>query len=34
MNKTEEITEAPGNCNDPGNIWESGKLLFEYVKLF
>ncbi|XKL62120.1 hypothetical protein PGB90_001953 [Kerria lacca] len=32
MNKTEEITEAPGNCNDPGNIWESGKLLFEYIR--
>lgn len=31
MNQTENITEAPKDCDNSGSIWESGKVLFEYV---
>uniref|UniRef100_A0A1B6E0C7 Glutamate [NMDA] receptor subunit 1 n=1 Tax=Clastoptera arizonana TaxID=38151 RepID=A0A1B6E0C7_9HEMI len=32
MNKTEYITESPKDCNDSGSIWETGKILFDYIK--
>ncbi|XP_043268795.1 glutamate [NMDA] receptor subunit 1 isoform X2 [Venturia canescens] len=32
MNKTEDITEAPTDCNDSGYIWETGKRLFKYIR--
>ncbi|XP_063242581.1 glutamate [NMDA] receptor subunit 1 [Bacillus rossius redtenbacheri] len=32
MNETESITEAPNDCNNSGTIWETGKILFEYIK--
>lgn len=30
MNETENITEAPHDCDNSGSIWETGKLLFEW----
>ncbi|KAK6640747.1 Glutamate [NMDA] receptor subunit 1 [Polyplax serrata] len=32
MNEAEVITEAPKDCDDTGTVWETGKLLFEYIK--
>lgn len=32
MNQTEEITEAPKDCDKSGSIWESGRVLFEYIR--
>lgn len=32
MNQTENITEAPKDCDNSGSIWETGKVLFEYIK--
>jgi hypothetical protein len=29
MNQTEVITEAPKDCGNTGQIWETGKALFE-----
>jgi hypothetical protein len=29
MNETEVITEAPKACGNTGQIWETGKALFE-----
>lgn len=31
MNQTEVITEAPKDCGNTGQIWETGKALFEWV---
>ena len=30
MEKEEELTEAPKDCNSSGAIWETGKTYFEY----
>ena len=30
--KNENITEAPSNCNTSGNLWETGKKFFEYIR--
>ncbi|KAG8230219.1 hypothetical protein J437_LFUL010847 [Ladona fulva] len=32
MNEKENITEAPNDCDNSGSIWETGKLLFEYIR--
>uniref|UniRef100_A0A0M4JNQ3 Glutamate [NMDA] receptor subunit 1 n=1 Tax=Locusta migratoria TaxID=7004 RepID=A0A0M4JNQ3_LOCMI len=32
MNQTENITEAPNDCDTSGSIWETGKILFEYIR--
>ncbi|XP_017884037.1 glutamate [NMDA] receptor subunit 1 isoform X2 [Ceratina calcarata] len=32
MNKTKGITEAPKDCGDSGSIWETGKILFEFIR--
>lgn len=32
MNQTQEIHEAPQDCDNSGSIWETGKTLFEYIK--
>lgn len=32
MNETENITEAPHDCDNSGSIWETGKLLFDYIR--
>lgn len=32
MNKVETITEAPKDCDDTGTVWETGKILFQYIK--
>ncbi|XP_012278038.1 glutamate [NMDA] receptor subunit 1 [Orussus abietinus] len=32
MNATEDISEAPTDCNDSGSIWETGKILFDYIR--
>uniref|UniRef100_A0A1B6M8R4 Glutamate [NMDA] receptor subunit 1 n=2 Tax=Cicadellinae TaxID=33370 RepID=A0A1B6M8R4_9HEMI len=32
MNQTENITEAPKDCDNSGSIWETGKILFDYIK--
>nr|WHU27574.1 NMDA receptor 1 [Matsumurasca onukii] len=32
MNQTENITEAPKDCDNSGSIWETGKVLFDYIK--
>ncbi|KAL0276444.1 UNVERIFIED_CONTAM: hypothetical protein PYX00_004018 [Menopon gallinae] len=32
MIEAEVITEAPKDCDDTGTVWETGKLLFEYIK--
>ncbi|XP_077291184.1 glutamate ionotropic receptor NMDA type subunit 1 [Arctopsyche grandis] len=32
MNQTQEIHEAPKDCDNSGSIWETGKTLFEYIK--
>lgn len=32
MNQTEVITEAPKDCGNTGQIWETGKALFEFIK--
>lgn len=30
MNET--ITESPKDCEDSGELWDSGKLIFQYLK--
>lgn len=30
MNET--ITESPKNCEDSGVLWDSGKMIFQYLK--
>ncbi|XP_046408094.1 glutamate [NMDA] receptor subunit 1 [Ischnura elegans] len=32
MNAKENITEAPNDCDNSGSIWETGKMLFEYIR--
>lgn len=32
MNQTSEITEAPKDCDNSGSIWETGKILFTFIK--
>ncbi|XP_046669606.1 glutamate [NMDA] receptor subunit 1 [Homalodisca vitripennis] len=32
MNQTENITEAPKDCDNSGSIWETGRVLFDYIK--
>ncbi|XP_035708821.1 glutamate [NMDA] receptor subunit 1 isoform X2 [Folsomia candida] len=32
MDKNEAIHEAPRECNTSGTTWETGKMLFEYIK--
>lgn len=32
MNQTTAITEAPKDCDNSGSIWETGKVLFNYIK--
>ncbi|XP_017775694.1 PREDICTED: glutamate [NMDA] receptor subunit 1 isoform X2 [Nicrophorus vespilloides] len=32
MSQTEEITEAPKDCDNSGSIWKTGKELFGYIK--
>ncbi|XP_071442284.1 glutamate [NMDA] receptor subunit 1-like isoform X2 [Hetaerina americana] len=32
MNAKENITEAPNDCDNSGSIWETGKVLFEYIR--
>ncbi|XP_047103231.1 glutamate [NMDA] receptor subunit 1 [Schistocerca piceifrons] len=32
MNQTENITQAPNDCDTSGSIWETGKILFEYIR--
>ncbi|KAL1131594.1 hypothetical protein AAG570_011208 [Ranatra chinensis] len=32
MNQTRNITEAPKDCDNSGSIWETGKILFEYIR--
>ncbi|XP_069680016.1 glutamate [NMDA] receptor subunit 1 isoform X3 [Periplaneta americana] len=32
MNQTEVITKAPKDCDNSGQIWETGKLLFEFIR--
>ncbi|GJQ87548.1 Nmdar1 [Trypoxylus dichotomus] len=32
MNKTTTITEAPKDCDDSGAFWESGRILFDFIK--
>ncbi|XP_059080362.1 glutamate [NMDA] receptor subunit 1-like isoform X1 [Tigriopus californicus] len=32
LHKNENVTEAPGNCNKSGNVWESGRKFFEYIR--
>nr|CAG4640619.1 EOG090X00ST [Eulimnadia texana] len=32
LQKTEEVTEPPKDCDNSGIIWETGKSLFEYIK--
>ena len=28
----ENVTEAPSNCNTSGNLWETGRRFFEYIR--
>ncbi|XP_017302157.1 glutamate [NMDA] receptor subunit 1 [Diaphorina citri] len=32
MNQSAVITEAPQDCDNSGSIWETGKVLFEYIR--
>ncbi|XP_075226743.1 glutamate ionotropic receptor NMDA type subunit 1 [Lycorma delicatula] len=32
MNQTETITEAPKDCDNSGSVWDTGKLLFQYIR--
>ncbi|KAK9498451.1 hypothetical protein O3M35_003086 [Rhynocoris fuscipes] len=32
MNQTRNITQAPQDCDNSGSIWETGKILFEYIR--
>ena len=32
LDKKENVTEAPSNCNTSGAVWETGKRLFEYIR--
>lgn len=32
LNQTKEITEAPKDCDDSGQIWETGRDLFDFIK--
>lgn len=32
LHKSENVTEAPNNCNKSGNLWETGKRFFEYIQ--
>lgn len=32
MNETENITEAPKDCDNSGSIWETGRKLFKYIR--
>lgn len=32
MNQTRSITEAPKDCDDSGAIWETGRVLFDFIK--
>ncbi|XP_021935568.1 glutamate [NMDA] receptor subunit 1 isoform X2 [Zootermopsis nevadensis] len=32
MNQTEVITKAPKDCGNSGQIWETGKALFEFIR--
>ncbi|KAI4460981.1 ionotropic glutamate receptor [Holotrichia oblita] len=32
MNQTKLITEAPKDCDDSGAIWETGRILFQFIR--
>ncbi|KAK9746966.1 Calmodulin-binding domain C0 of NMDA receptor NR1 subunit [Popillia japonica] len=32
MNQTRLITEAPKDCDDSGAIWETGRILFQFIR--
>ena len=32
LHQSENVTEAPNNCNKTGNLWETGKHFFEYIR--
>jgi len=32
LHRSENVTEAPSNCNKSGNLWETGKKFFEYIR--
>ena len=32
LHKKENVTEAPNNCNKSGNLWETGRKFFDYIR--
>ncbi|CAF4920372.1 unnamed protein product [Pieris macdunnoughi] len=32
MNKTEEINAPPSDCDNSGSIWQTGQVLFDYIR--
>ena len=32
LHTRENVTEAPGNCNTSGNLWDTGRRFFDYIR--
>jgi hypothetical protein len=32
LHEKDNVTEAPGNCNTSGNLWDTGKRFFDYIR--
>ncbi len=32
LHEKDNVTEAPGNCNTSGNLWDTGRRFFDYIR--